>query len=111
MRCICCINVLDSLDISGLDEAHNIVLPYSWGQPTTQAGPPVSDSPASQESSYCHALVHRKEGEYDGELGLTGWNNSCFWFRTTGQHRQGCNALRDIQTSKVFFLILEVTHV
>ena len=53
-----------------------------------QAGPPVKDSPASQESSYCHALVHRKEGEYDGELGLTGWSNSCFWFKTTGQHRQ-----------------------
>ena len=51
-----------------------------------QGGPPVPDSPASQESAYCHALVHRKEGEHDGELGLTGWDNSCFWFRTAGRH-------------------------
>ena len=86
---------MNSLDYcSGLDEAHNIVLPYSWGQPTAQAGPPVPDSPASQESSYCHALVHRKEGEHDGELGLTGWSNSCFWFKTTGQHRHGLLVLK-----------------
>ena len=32
---------------SGLDESHNIVLPYSWPQPQEMAnGPPILNSPA-----------------------------------------------------------------
>ena len=44
------------------------------------------DSPSAKESEYCHALVHRKEGEYIGELGMLGFNNCDFWFGRTGYH-------------------------
>ncbi len=49
-------------------------------------GPPVLYSPVAKESEYCHALVHRKEGEYIGELGMLGFNNCDFWFGRTGYH-------------------------
>lgn len=70
----------------GLDEAHDIVLPYSWPDPTEQAGQPIKDSPASHESKYAHAFVHRKEGDIQGELGMIGFDNACYWFDTTGYH-------------------------
>ena len=47
------------LACGGMDEAHNIVLPYSWPSPTHFGGDPVKDSPAAKESEYCHALIHR----------------------------------------------------
>lgn len=75
------------LSCGGLDEAHDIVLPYSWPEYTCMGGKPVLDSPASQESEYCHALVHRQEGEHVGELGMLGWSNACFWFSKTGRHQ------------------------
>lgn len=70
----------------GMDEAHNMVLPYSWPSESPISGPPVLNSPAAQESEYCHALIHRKEGEYVGELGMVGWENCKFWFSRTGTH-------------------------
>ena len=70
----------------GLDEAHDIVLPYSWPSPTF-CGPPVPNSPAANESEYCHAMVHRLEGPNLGELGMYGYDNACFWFGRTGRHR------------------------
>ena len=30
------------------------------------------ESPAMKESEYCHALIHRKEGDIIGELGAQG---------------------------------------
>ena len=50
------------------------------------AGPPVLNSPASKESEYAHAMVHRKEGGHLGELGLVGWDNACYWFGRTSYH-------------------------
>ena len=47
------------LGCGGMDEAHNIVLPYSWPSDTHFGGPAVKDSPAAKESEYCHALIHR----------------------------------------------------
>ena len=52
------------LGCGGMDEAHNIVLPYSWPSDTHFGGPAVKDSPAAKESEYCHALIHRYIGEY-----------------------------------------------
>ena len=73
------------LACEGVDEAHNLVIPYSvdieqW------TGPPILNSPAIKESEYCHAMVHRKEGEIFGELGMVGFNNCKFWFGKTGFH-------------------------
>ena len=73
------------LGIGGLDECHNLVTPYSWSSFTSFGGKPVYNSKASQNASYAHALVHRSEGQYIGEFG-TGWNNSSFWFGSTGKH-------------------------
>jgi len=70
----------------GLDEAHDIVLPYSWDAPTEQGGNPVLLSPAREESVYGHAMVHRLEGRHLGELGMTGYSNACFWFGRAGEH-------------------------
>ena len=50
------------------------------------AGPPILNSPASKESEYAHALVHRKEGGHLGELGMVGWDNACYWFGRTSYH-------------------------
>lgn len=70
-----------------MDEAHNLVLPYSWPEYQHMSnGPPILNSPAIKESEYCHAMVHRKEGEIFGELGMVGFNNCKFWFGKTGFH-------------------------
>lgn len=74
------------LACGGMDESHNLVLPYSWPSETEMSGPPILSSPAIKESEYCHALVHRKEGEITGELGMLGFSNCKFWFGKTGFH-------------------------
>lgn len=74
------------LRCGGIDEAHDIVTPYSWSSPESfAAGPPVLHSPAHQDACYAHAMVHRREGQHVGEFG-TGWNNSSYWFGTVGTH-------------------------
>lgn len=73
------------LACGGLDEAHNLCTPYSWGSPTPYSGRPVRGSPAAQEASYVHALVHRFEGGHVGEFG-TGWSNANYWYGATGKH-------------------------
>jgi len=70
----------------GMDESHNLVLPYSWPSPTHMSGPPIQGSPAIKESEYCHSLIHRKEGDIIGELGNQGFSNCKFWFGKTGYH-------------------------
>jgi len=47
------------LACNGLDECHDIVLPYSWPMDTDIGGKAVTDSKVKVEASYCHALVHR----------------------------------------------------
>jgi len=74
------------LACGGMDEAHNLVLPYSWPEDTNFGGQAIKGSPAAKESEYCHALVHRKEGETYGELGAQGFWNCKFWFGRTGFH-------------------------
>lgn len=74
------------LACGGMDEAHNLVLPYSWPDHTHMSGSPVLNSPAIKESEYCHAMVHRKEGEIFGELQMLGFDNCKFWFSKTGYH-------------------------
>eukprot|EP00667_Euglena_gracilis_P018980 EG_transcript_20260 len=68
-----------------LDAAHNLVTPLSWGAPTPFAGPPIPNSPARQDASYVHALIHRAEGGVEGEEGV-GFSNSCYWWMVTGPH-------------------------
>jgi len=81
----------------GMDESHNIVLPYSWPSPMTTeeekmtihmsgGRPPIQGSPAMKESEYCHALIHRKEGDIIGELGAKGFSTCKYWFGKTGYH-------------------------
>ncbi|GLI71328.1 hypothetical protein VaNZ11_016449 [Volvox africanus] len=59
----------------GLDQAHNLVTPLCWGAPTPYAGKPITGSPAAQDASYVHALLHRSEGLNDGEFG-SGFSNA-----------------------------------
>ncbi|GLC49681.1 hypothetical protein PLESTB_000275100 [Pleodorina starrii] len=69
----------------GLDQAHNLVTPLCWGAPTPYGGKPIPGSPAAQDASYVHALVHRAEGLHDGEFG-TGFSNANYWYAATGPH-------------------------
>lgn len=43
----------------GLDLAHNLVTPMSWGSYTDYGGNPIPNSPAAKEAAYVHALIHR----------------------------------------------------
>ena len=54
-----------------LDEAHELVTP---------------DSSARSDAAYLHALLHRREGPHVGELGLTGFANSRYWFGVLETH-------------------------
>ena len=74
------------LGIGGVDEAHNLVTPLSWGAFTEFGGFPVFGSVARQDASYVHALVHRAEGWNIGEFGGAGYSNSGYWWSMTGQH-------------------------
>eukprot|EP00877_Chromochloris_zofingiensis_P002972 jgi/Chrzof1/12676/Cz07g03120.t1 len=69
----------------GLDEAHNLITPLSWGSWTPYAGAPVRNSPAAAEASYVHALTHRQEGNCIGEFG-SGFSNANYWYASAGQH-------------------------
>lgn len=73
------------LMLGGLDEAHNIVTPHSWPEPTTFGGQPKHGSEMVVEASYCHHIIHRNEGEHLGEFG-TGFNNSGYWISRAGDH-------------------------
>ena len=53
------------LACGGMDEAHNLVLPYSWPEDTKFGGQAIKGSPAAKESEYCHALVHRYRFQFD----------------------------------------------
>ena len=69
--------------VGGVDEAHDLVLPYSLPFDSEWGGPAILDSPALGNATYSHALVHRTEGKYVGELGMIGWENARSWFNET----------------------------
>lgn len=74
----------------GLDAAHNIVTPLSWGSFTPYAGKPVACSPCeAADASYVHAMIHRQEGSADGEFG-TGFSNANYWYRNASGARRKC---------------------
>jgi hypothetical protein len=81
-----------------MDESHNTVVRYSV--PTENeidlGVRPILNSPAIKESEYCHAMIHRKEGEFLGELGMIGFSSCNFWFQQTGHH-----PLYDVVKTKV----------
>ena len=52
-----------------LDECHDLV---------------GGDSGAGSDAAYLHALLHRREGGCVGELGMTGWANSEYWWGVLG---------------------------
>eukprot|EP01119_Soliformovum_irregulare_P013135 TRINITY_DN346_c0_g2_i1.p1 TRINITY_DN346_c0_g2~~TRINITY_DN346_c0_g2_i1.p1 ORF type:complete len:224 (+),score=31.73 TRINITY_DN346_c0_g2_i1:40-672(+) len=83
---------------NGLDEAHDIVTPYSWPHQTDYSGPPIPRSPAKSESQYVHAMIHRREGDCEGEFG-NGFNNSKYWFSTLGSHHLFDQMPRVIETA------------
>uniref|UniRef100_A0A0G4H9Y1 Uncharacterized protein n=1 Tax=Chromera velia CCMP2878 TaxID=1169474 RepID=A0A0G4H9Y1_9ALVE len=67
--------------LDALDESHNLVLPLSWPSPTPFGGPAIRGSAAAQDATLCHAMLHRREGDFIGaEAGLSGWDNASFWF-------------------------------
>eukprot|EP00164_Ancoracysta_twista_P012794 GFYU01020182.1.p1 GENE.GFYU01020182.1~~GFYU01020182.1.p1 ORF type:complete len:239 (+),score=43.04 GFYU01020182.1:159-875(+) len=75
------------LACNGLDEAHNIITPYSWPSKTPFGGDPIhcEDGAMAATACYIHGMVHRREGQNIGEFG-TGWNNAGYWFGNVGAH-------------------------
>lgn len=73
-----------------VDEAHNLVLPYSWKDDMAAAVGPSKfaevSSAARSACSYAHTLIHRYEGPNLGELNLVGFANAEFWTRQTLSH-------------------------
>lgn len=68
--------------VGGLDAAHNLVTPLSWGSWTAYAGKPVHCTPPeAADAAYCHAMIHRQEGSADGEFG-SGFTNANYWYKT-----------------------------
>lgn len=54
-----------------LDEAHDLCMAESY---------------AGSDAAYLHALLHRREGPHVGELSLTGFQNSNYWWGVLGDH-------------------------
>ena len=67
------------------DEAHSLVSPLTWTQPTPFGyGPPVQTSDSvSAVGSYVHALIHRREAFHESEFQMTGFGNAHFWASST----------------------------
>ena len=40
----------------------------------------------SQEATWAHAMIHRREGAAQGEAGLPDYANARYWFSCTGDH-------------------------
>ena len=38
------------------------------------------------EATWAHAIIHRREGEAEGEAGLPGYSNARYWFACLGGH-------------------------
>eukprot|EP00551_Chaetoceros_affinis_P008209 CAMPEP_0203665474 /NCGR_PEP_ID=MMETSP0090-20130426/2681_1 /ASSEMBLY_ACC=CAM_ASM_001088 /TAXON_ID=426623 /ORGANISM="Chaetoceros affinis, Strain CCMP159" /LENGTH=366 /DNA_ID=CAMNT_0050529039 /DNA_START=356 /DNA_END=1456 /DNA_ORIENTATION=+ len=68
------------------DEAHDLITPLSWSEDTYFGGPTLvskADKEVVTLSSFCHALVHRREGWAHGEFGYIGWQNANYWSSAT----------------------------
>ena len=79
-----------------MDEAHDLVLSLSWrGDLPYAYGPPVNleDDLVQTLACYAHCLVHRKEGPYDSEFNMTGFQNSAYWAGNTMRNLDGVEAL------------------
>ena len=59
------------LGLGLLDECHALVAPESY---------------AGSDGAYLHALLHRREGPHVGEVSMTGFDNSRYWFGVLGDH-------------------------
>ena len=59
------------LGLGMLDECHELVTPESY---------------SGSDSAYLHALLHRREGPNVGEVSMTGFDNSRYWFGVLGAH-------------------------
>eukprot|EP00957_Ditylum_brightwellii_P189025 14389728-Ditylum_brightwellii.AAC.1 len=67
------------------DEAHDLVTPLCWPEPTHFGFEPLfystSDDNVVSAAAYVHSLVHRREGLNVGEYGMIGFSNANYWTR------------------------------
>ncbi|CAB9531130.1 expressed unknown protein [Seminavis robusta] len=98
-----CAAALILLGHGGTDEAHDLVSPLSWPNELPFAyGPPVVvPEQVLTLASYVHALVHRREGPFESEFGMTGFNNADYWAGSALRSPEGAEALplEEIRTS------------
>ena len=70
-----------------LDAAHDVVLGADWNNleeaeyAATHRGQTnwTQEHPLSDEDDMVHSIIHRLEGDLEGEGGHTGWENAKFW--------------------------------
>lgn len=90
-----CATALILLGHGGTDEAHDLVSPLSWPNELPFAyGPPVAvPEQVLTLASYVHALVHRREGPFESEFGMTGFSNADYWAGSALRSPEGAEAL------------------
>ena len=90
-----CAAALILLGHGGTDEAHDLVSPLSWPNELPFAyGPPVAvPEQVLTLASYVHALVHRREGPFPSEFGMTGFSNADYWAGSALRSPEGAEAL------------------
>ena len=90
-----CGTALLLLGHAGTDEAHDLVSPLSWPNELPFAyGPPVAvPEQVLTLASYVHALVHRREGPFPSEFGMTGFSNADYWAGSALRSPEGAEAL------------------
>lgn len=90
-----CATALILLGHGGTDEAHDLVSPLSWPNELPFAyGPPVAvPEQVLTLASYVHAMVHRREGPFPSEFGMTGFSNADYWAGSALRSPEGAEAL------------------
>lgn len=90
-----CATAILLLGHGATDEAHDLVSPLSWPNELAFAyGPPVVvPENVLTLSSYVHALVHRREGPFASEFGMTGFSNADYWAGSALRSPDGAEAL------------------
>ena len=90
-----CATAILLLGHGATDESHDLVSPLSWPNELPFAyGPPVAvPEQVLTLASYVHALVHRREGPFASEFGMTGFSNADYWAGSALRSPEGAEAL------------------
>jgi hypothetical protein len=107
-----CATALILLGHGATDEAHDLVSPLSWPNELPFAyGPAVNTSEEiCTLASYIHAMVHRREGPFPSEFGMTGFKNAAYWAGSALKSPTGSQALPLEEFRTAIMDIASISH-